>query len=137
VNQRVAARLARQELFSRRPMPTISFVIEESTLRRPLGGSAVMRAQLEQVFLYGQQRNVEIQVMPTGRRQHAGMGGPFTLMETSKGQRIAYVEVNEHSHLYCERPVVRGYEERYGILRAQGLTPSESLAFVQTLLGDL
>ncbi|SCD40034.1 Helix-turn-helix domain-containing protein [Streptomyces sp. di188] len=137
VSQRMAARLARQELFSRMPMPTISFVIEESTLRRPLGGSAVMRAQLEQILLYGQQRNVEIQVMPTDRRQHAGMGGPFTLMETSKAQRIAYVEVNEHSHLYSERPVVRGYEERYGILRAQGLTPSESLAFVQKLLGDL
>lgn len=137
VNQRVAARLARQEMFSRRTMPTISFVIEESTLRRPLGGSAVMRAQLEQLLLYGRQRNVEIQVMPTDRRQHAGMGGPFTLMETDKGQRIAYVEVNEHSHLYGDRPVVRGFEERYGILRAQGLTPSESLAYVQKLLGDL
>lgn len=45
------------------------------------------------------------------------------------------MEVNEHSHLYSERPVVRGYEERYGILRAQGLKPSESLAFVQKLLG--
>jgi hypothetical protein len=40
VNRRVAARLARQELFSRMPVPTIGFVIEESTLRRPLGGSA-------------------------------------------------------------------------------------------------
>ncbi len=58
-------------------------------------------------------------------------------METGNAQRTTYVEVNEHSHLYSERPVVRGYEERYGILRAQGLTPSESLVFVQKLLGDL
>ncbi|WP_351234627.1 helix-turn-helix transcriptional regulator [Streptomyces sp. NPDC002133] len=136
VNQRVAARLVRQEIFSRRSMPTISFVIEESSLRRPLGGREVARGQLEQILLYGHRRNVEIQVMPTERQQHAGLGGPFTLIETRKARRIAYVEVNEHSRLYSERPVVRGFEERYGILRAQGLTPTDSLSFIEKLLGD-
>ncbi|GHF48249.1 hypothetical protein GCM10018783_17010 [Streptomyces griseosporeus] len=38
IEERVAARLARQEIFSRMPQPTISFVIEEAVLRRPLGG---------------------------------------------------------------------------------------------------
>lgn len=38
VEERVAARLARQEIFSRTPMPTISFVVEESVLRRPWVG---------------------------------------------------------------------------------------------------
>ncbi|MDI3405355.1 helix-turn-helix domain-containing protein [Streptomyces cavernicola] len=136
VSQRVAARLARQQLFSRQPHPTISFVIEESSLRRPLGNRAISRGQLEQILLYGHQRNVEIQVMPTERSEHAGLGGPFTLIETREGRRISYMEVNEHSRLYTERPVVRGFEERYGILRAQGLTPSDSLSFVEKLLGD-
>lgn len=40
VAQRVAARLSRQEIFSRTPLPTISFVIEESMLHRPLGDGA-------------------------------------------------------------------------------------------------
>ncbi|MFI6877028.1 Scr1 family TA system antitoxin-like transcriptional regulator [Streptomyces sp. NPDC050400] len=136
VSQRVAARLARQEVISRRPMPTISFVIEESSLRRPIGGPAVLRGQLERLLLCGQSRNVEIQVMPTSRHEHAGLGGPFTLIETEEGRRVAYVEVNEHSRLYAERPAVRGFEERYGILRAQGLTPTESLSFVEKSLGE-
>lgn len=71
VAQRVTARLARQEIFARKPLPTISFVIEETVLRRPLGGRQVMRGQLEQILLYGQRRNVEIQVMPTEREEHA------------------------------------------------------------------
>ena len=39
IEQRVAARLARQEIFARRPRPHMSFVIEEAALRkRPLEG---------------------------------------------------------------------------------------------------
>ncbi|MFD4759470.1 helix-turn-helix domain-containing protein [Streptomyces sp. NPDC058439] len=136
VEQRVTARLARHKIFERRPLPTISFVIEESVLCRPLGGTNVMRGQLEQLLLYGQQRNVEIQVMPNAREDHAGVSGPFTLIETKEERRIAYVEVHKDSRLYTERRVVREFEEQYGLLRAQALTPRESLALIEKLLGE-
>ncbi|MFI1199847.1 helix-turn-helix domain-containing protein [Streptomyces sp. NPDC020883] len=136
IRQRTAARLDRQKIFARMPLPTISFVIEEALLRRPLGGKAVMQGQLEQILLYGQRRNVEIQVMPTDREEHAGLGGAFTLIETSKGRRIAYVEAYKDSRLHTDRKKVREIEEQYGILRAQALTPRESLAFVEKLLGE-
>ncbi|MFH9734801.1 helix-turn-helix domain-containing protein [Streptomyces sp. NPDC017260] len=136
IGQRVTARLARQEMFSRTPMPTISFVIEEFVLRRPLGGCQVMRGQLEQILLYGHRRNVEMQVMPIEREEHAGLEGPFTLIETVEGQRIAYVEAYKDSRLYTERRSVREIEDQYGILRAQALTPRESLALVEKLLGE-
>ncbi|MGG2459057.1 helix-turn-helix domain-containing protein [Streptomyces sp. RGM 3693] len=136
IRQRTAARLDRQKIFARSPLPTISFVIEEASLRRPLGGKAVMRGQLEQILLHGQRRNVEIQVLPTEREEHAGLGGAFTLLETHEGRRIAYVEAYRDSRLHAERKVVREIEEQYGILRAQALTPRESLAFVEKLLGE-
>lgn len=43
----LAARMARQSIFSRTPAPELSFVQEEATLRRPVGGVAVWRRQLE------------------------------------------------------------------------------------------
>ncbi len=134
--QRLSARLGRQEIFSVRRLPTLSFVIEESVLTRPIGGREVMRGQLEQVLLHGQRRNVEIQVMPNEREEHSGLAGPFTLIETSEGRRIAYVEVQKHSRLYTDRETVREMEVQYGILRAQALTPRESLTFVEKLLGE-
>lgn len=76
VEQRVAARLARQEIFSRRPMPTLSFVIEESVLRRPIGGWAVLQGQLEQIMLHAHRRNVEVQIMPNERTEHCGLADP-------------------------------------------------------------
>ncbi len=130
VAQRIAARLERQDGFARQPVPTISFV------RRPLGGWAVMRGQLEQILLHGQRRNVAIQVMPTDREEHAALDGPFTLIETRDGRRIAYVEGYKDSRLHTERKSVREIEEQYGILRAQALTPRESLAFFEKSLGE-
>lgn len=136
VAQRVAARMARQEIFSRDPLPTVSFVIEESVLRRPIGGRSVMHGQLEQLFLHAHRRNVEIQIMPNEQDQHCGLAGPFTLIETRDGHRMAYVEVQRDSRLYTDWATVREMEEQYGLLRAQALTPRESAAFIQDLLGD-
>lgn len=137
IEQRVAARLARQEIFSKRPAPLMSFVVEESVLQRPIGGKQVLREQLEQLLLIGQKRNVEIQVMPTARGEdHAGLGGPLTLIETAGHQRVAYVEVQEVSRLLGERRMVRAMDARYGIIRAQALNPRESLALIEKMLGE-
>lgn len=133
---RVAARLERQGIFARRPRPHLSFVIEEAVFHRRIGGEQVWRGQLEQVHLVGQTCNVEIQVMPLCRGEHAGLAGPFTLMETDDERRIAYAEVQSDSRLYVERNRVRELEATYGCLRAQALTPRESLALIEKLLGE-
>ncbi|MEU5996233.1 helix-turn-helix transcriptional regulator [Streptomyces sp. NPDC047197] len=136
VDHRVGSRLARQVVFERQPPPTISFVIEEHVLRRPLGGRDAMRGQLEEILLRGQCRNVVVQVMPIDCTEHAALDGPFSLIETHRGQRFAYVEARSDSRLFSERNPVREYEEQYGILRAQALTPRESLKLVEKLLGE-
>lgn len=136
IDQRVAARLARQAIFDRRPTPLMSFVIDESVLRRPIGGPQVLQDQLEHLLIAGQRRTVEMQVMPLRREQNAGLAGPFTLFESEGARRIAYVEVQNVSHVHTERKLVRGLEAKYATLRAQALTPQESLAYVEKLLGE-
>ncbi|MYZ37487.1 helix-turn-helix transcriptional regulator [Streptomyces sp. MnatMP-M17] len=136
IEQRLAARLARQGIFDRRPAPHLSFVVEEAVLLRPLGGAAVWRGQLEQLLLIEEKRNVEIQVMPLSRQEHAGLAGPFTLMEMKDGRRITYAEVQGDSRVHTERQRVRELERTYGTLRAQAHTPAESRALIEKLLGE-
>ncbi len=136
IEQRLEARMVRQAIFGRRPAPLVSFVIEEAVLRRPIGGANVMRETLEQILLTSQSRSVEVQVMPIEREDNAALGGPFSLIDTDKGQRVAYAEVQDHSRLYTDAGYVRTLEARYGILRSQALTPSESVAFIEKLMGD-
>ncbi|WP_322741171.1 Scr1 family TA system antitoxin-like transcriptional regulator [Streptomyces hygroscopicus] len=77
-----------------------------------------------------------IQVVPHDLEEHAALGGPFTLIETMKGRRIAYVEAHTCSRLFTDRRSVRELEEQYGLPRAQALTPRESLAHIEKLLGE-
>ncbi|MFI0978899.1 helix-turn-helix domain-containing protein [Streptomyces sp. NPDC021093] len=137
IERNVSARLARQRVFERRPAPFLSFVQEEITLRRPVGGRMVMRNQLERLLEVGQLRNVEIQVMPTDREDHAGLsGGSFMLLDPHHGPKVAHAEGALFSRVTSERKHVRVLEARYGIIRAQALNPRESLAFIDKVLGE-
>ncbi|WP_326597408.1 DUF5753 domain-containing protein [Streptomyces brevispora] len=119
VAQRLAARLDRQNRLAQRPAPLLSFVIEEAVVRRPLGGPQVIRSQLEQLLVIGRQRNVEIQIMPTERDEHAGLAGPFTLLRAKIRRRMGYVEAQSRGVVHSEPAKVQMLESAYGVLRAQ------------------
>ncbi|MFD4856859.1 helix-turn-helix domain-containing protein [Streptomyces atratus] len=136
IERHVVARLARQKVFDRQPPRVFSFVQEEVTLRRPLGGRMVMRKQLERLLEVGQRRNVEIQVMPTDREDHAGLAGSFQLLRLEKGDTVGHNESHLISRLFSHPKEIQLFEIHYGIIRAQALTPSESLAFIEKVLGE-
>ncbi|MEK9520366.1 helix-turn-helix domain-containing protein [Streptomyces venezuelae] len=137
IEQRVTARMARQDIFDRRPEPLLSFLMCESVLRRQFGGRAVLRGQLEQLLLVGQRRNVELQVMPLDCAENAGVDGPFTVITTEDGKRFVYAEAQGASVLETDpKPAVLA-AARYGIIRSQALTPRESMEFIEKLLGEL
>ncbi|MFP3987134.1 helix-turn-helix transcriptional regulator [Streptomyces sp. E11-3] len=137
IEEYVAGRLARHDVFSRKPPPFLSFVQEEVTLRRPVGGTMVMRGQLERLLEVGQLRNVEIQVMPTDCEDHAGLAGAFRLIDPHTGPKVGYIEQQRFSRVIPERQEVRRLEATYGIIQAQALTPRESLAFIEKVLGEI
>ncbi|MEU0128402.1 helix-turn-helix transcriptional regulator [Streptomyces sp. NPDC006289] len=137
IEQRTTARLARQRIFNRWPAPLLSFVLEEPVLRKPFGGKAVLRGQLEQLLLTGQQRNVEIQVIPMDREDNAGVDGPFTVITRRSGDQVVYAEVQGRSSLVTDRGEARLAAARYGIIRSQALAPRETLGYIETLLGEL
>ncbi|MEV0022358.1 Scr1 family TA system antitoxin-like transcriptional regulator [Streptomyces atroolivaceus] len=102
--------------------------------QRSIGGEAVHRAQLEQLLALGQIRTPESQVMPTSRDEHAGLGGPFILLTPGGRSQLAYVEVQNVSRLITEPDEVRILAARHGSIRAQALTPSDSLTAIKELL---
>ncbi|GHF98217.1 Scr1 family TA system antitoxin-like transcriptional regulator [Streptomyces filamentosus] len=137
IEKRLADRLARQVLFEKRPAPTISFVIEESVFHRPMGGRDAFREQIRRIAEVAALRNVHLQIMPNERTEHPALEGQFTLL-TLKGKReVAYAEGYGTARLFTELEEARTYAERYGIMRAQALTPPESLEHLKQLLGEL
>src|SRR5690606_21737994 len=116
--------------------PTLTFVQEEVTLRRPLGGRSVLRRQLQHLLRMAQLRHVEIQVMPTDREDHAGMGGELQVLKLRDGSTVGYAAGQLTTHLMSGAKESQVLELRYGIIRAQALSPRESLAFIEKALGE-
>ncbi|WP_409238002.1 helix-turn-helix domain-containing protein [Streptomyces sp. PA5.6] len=136
IENRVASRMSRQEILTSWPPPMITAVIEETVLRRPLGGLEVHKEQLEQLLHCGRLRNMELQVMPTDRSEHAGMGGAFVLLTPKGKTQLGYTEAQSSSRLIADPEEVRILAARYGSIRAQALTMRESLALIENILKE-
>ncbi|MGX1027309.1 Scr1 family TA system antitoxin-like transcriptional regulator [Streptomyces sp. SAI-097] len=137
IDQRVTARLARQDIFDRQPAPLLGFVMTEAVLRQRYGGTDVLRGQLEYLLLIGQKRNVEIKIMPLDCEDNAGVNGPFTIVTRKDGNKFVYSEAHAISSLVADPEQTVLAAARYGIIRSQALSPRESSQFIEKLLGEL
>ncbi|MFJ2432043.1 helix-turn-helix domain-containing protein [Streptomyces anulatus] len=136
IERLVAARMARQVVFDRRPAPLLTFVQEESTLRRRTGGRMVLRRQLEHLLELSQLRHVEIQVMPMEAEEHAGLGGSHRILKLKDGKAVGLNEIQLISGLISDPRQVQILEMRYNLIRSQALTPRLSREFIEKLLGE-
>ncbi|MFJ9639996.1 helix-turn-helix domain-containing protein [Streptomyces sp. NPDC101178] len=132
----LAGRMARQSIFSRTPAPELSFVQEEATLRRPVGGVAVWRRQLENLLRLSELPFVDIQVMPTARWDHPGTGGRIQVLKFADGSAVGRADDEFAGRPISHPKQLRILELRYGITQARALTPEESRAFIEQVLGE-
>ncbi|MEV0976773.1 helix-turn-helix transcriptional regulator [Streptomyces sp. NPDC049915] len=137
IERETAARVARKAVFEREPAPTLSFVQEQVTLERPYGGRAVLRRQLEHLLELAQLRNVTLQVMPTDVEEHAGSSGRIQVLKFADGTSIGRCVGAFNGRPVSSPRDLRILELRYGMIRAQALTPRESQIFIERALGRL
>lgn len=137
IEQGAAARVARKSIFNRDPAPALSFIQEQVTLERPLGGKMVLRRQLEHLLEVGQLRNVSVQVMPTDREEHSGMAGLIEVLKFGDGTAIGRSDGAFNGRPVSNPKDLRILELRYGMIRSQALPPRESMACIEQALGRL
>ena len=131
------ARADRQRLLQHRPNTAFSFIIEEHVLLRHTGGSGVTRGLIDHVLGVADLRNVAVQIMPLVQQTHAGLHGPLQLLETPDNTWFGYLEGQQSGQLVSDRKVVSVLQGRYARMRAQALSPSESVSLLHRMRGDL
>jgi hypothetical protein len=139
VDRRVSLRLKRQDLLNGPTPPQVWSVIDEGALRRPVGGAAVMRAQLERLLEVAKLRHVTIQVVPFSRGGHAAAGGSFTVLRFSEPEvpDVVYIE-QLTSALYLDKlDDVDHYLEVMNHLSTEALTPPQSVKFITEIIRDM
>jgi len=133
----VSGRISRQKLLERkRPRPMLNFILEEVVLHRPLGSPEILRAQLRHLRSCAELPFLGLQVMPTVRQPHASLDGPLVLLETPEHEHLAYIEAQRISFLVDDPDEVSVYQQKYGMLRSQALTPEETKSLLDDLLGE-
>ncbi|MER7661020.1 MULTISPECIES: helix-turn-helix transcriptional regulator [unclassified Streptomyces] len=136
IETQITNRVRRQEILTRTHPPTISFVMWEAILMDRIGGDEVYEDQLRHLRACAELPGVSLQVMPFGRTNHAGLDGPFTMLETPDHQLLGYTESQRGSQLVSDPDEVSILSCKYAMLRAQALNPEETKGLLDRLLGE-
>jgi Domain of unknown function (DUF5753)/Helix-turn-helix domain len=138
IDRRVSLRLKRQELLTGPKPPRVWSVIDEGALRRPVGGPAVMRAQLKRLSEVAGMRNVTIQVVPFRMGGHAAAGGAFTVLRFSDADvpDLVYIEQLTSALYLDKREDVDHYMEVMNRLSVEALTPAMTARFLAEIIRD-
>ncbi|MFD3721182.1 Scr1 family TA system antitoxin-like transcriptional regulator [Streptomyces sp. NPDC058674] len=137
IELQTARRIERQEILHRPVPPTLSFVIWEAALRDRIGGDGVHREQLLHLRACADRPAISLQVLPLGITTHAGLAGPFTLLETPEFQHLAYSETQRGSILVRDPNEVSILTQKYAMLRSQALNFAETKGLLDRLLGEV
>jgi transcriptional regulator with XRE-family HTH domain len=133
---KVTARMERQQILQRKCPPTMSFIVWEPALHLGIGGPAVRRDQLRRLRECAELPGLSLQFLPMKTSAHAGLNGPFTLLETPDHQHLAYTEGQRGSQWVSDPNEVSILARKYAMLRSQALSPHESKSLLDRLLGD-
>jgi transcriptional regulator with XRE-family HTH domain len=138
IDRRVSLRMKRQQLLTQPDAPELWAVLDEASLRRPLGGRTVMRAQLEHLLQITDLPNVTLQVVPFDAGPHAAAGGPFTILRFPEPDLPDLVYLEQlNSALYLDQPdAVIDYVAVMDQLCVQAETGTASKDLLRALLRE-
>jgi hypothetical protein len=136
VEERVNARLSRQDRLRSAQPPLRWAVIDESVLRRQVGSEECMYKQLAWLLEQVDTPDSKVQVMPFSAGPHSLMGGALTLLTLPNGSNMAYEEGIQVGHLYEDRDSVKKWRRQYEVLRANALPPAASAELIRDAMED-
>ena len=131
--------MARKQMLQRPDAPRLWAVLDEAVLRRPIGGRAVLREQIESLIEAVEQPNVRLQVIPFESGGHAAAGGAFSILRFPH-QDMPDVVYIEHltSGLYLDKEEdVDHYAAAMGRLIIEAEPPSRTPEILRAVLDDL
>jgi hypothetical protein len=133
VETAAAVRLGRQDRLTGPEPMALHVVLDESAVRREVGGPAVLREQLAHLLAMGELPHVTIQVVPFSAGAYALSSGRFVLVD--------YSGENEPSNVYVEYPAggawledgktVRGLAALFEDAAKTALSPGDSAHLIQ------
>ncbi|MFC8075162.1 Scr1 family TA system antitoxin-like transcriptional regulator [Streptomyces sp. NPDC057307] len=128
--ERVAVLAERQATLVRRRPPTLLVVMDESCIRRPVGGPEVMGEQLERLVAFAALPNTVLQIAPYDIGERRPFNLPLYILTLSDRTVMAYAESQIQGHLDRQSAFVLPALADYHQLQAESLSQAESVAMI-------
>jgi transcriptional regulator with XRE-family HTH domain len=93
IDEQVTARLKRREILDRDNPPALWVIVDESVLRRPVGGRYVMREQVGYLIEASRRPHISVQVIPSAVGAYRGLwAGGFAIADFGDAPAVGYQE---------------------------------------------
>jgi transcriptional regulator with XRE-family HTH domain len=138
VDRRITLRLRRQDRLTGDNPLNLWAIIDESVVRRIVGGPGAMSEQLQRLLDAGEQTNVTIQILPFTAGEHVFLGGSAALLEFPERAHsdVVYLEGLAGDY-YEEQPQeVERYRQEFERLAENALPADATAAMIKRLRDD-
>ncbi|MEV7871344.1 helix-turn-helix transcriptional regulator [Streptomyces sp. NPDC088124] len=123
--------LAERQAALERPNPPIVIaVLDESCIRRMVGGSEVMGAQLAQLVAFADQSYTMLQIVPFAIGERCPFSRVVNLLTLADRSVVSYVESQTRGYLDRDIPTVVPLVRAYHQLQAEALSQAASVALI-------
>ncbi|MFJ8230721.1 helix-turn-helix domain-containing protein [Streptomyces sp. NPDC094448] len=131
--ERVAILAERQHAVARPRPPMVIAVLDESCVRRRVGGRQVMRAQLDRLVEFAEEPNTILQIAPFEIGERRPVNLPLYLLTMADRSLMAYAESQTQGHFDRHIPSVVPQLTAYHQLQAVSASQAESVAMIHEL----
>ncbi|MGH3564711.1 MAG: helix-turn-helix domain-containing protein [Pseudonocardia sp.] len=133
----VASRMARQTVLTRSSAPQFFAVVDEGALRRPVGEPGVMHRQLHHLLGATERPHVTLRVVPLTSGAHAGLRGPFAILEFAEEPALVYLE-NHGTEMFLEEETdLAAYRLALGTILQVALAPAATTELIAQIAAEL
>ncbi|MFE3522034.1 helix-turn-helix domain-containing protein [Streptomyces sp. NPDC059161] len=129
--ERLSLLAQRQASLDRSPAPLVYVVLDESCVRRTVGGPHVMSAQLERLIEFAELPSTVLQVAPYDLGERRAFDLPVTLLTLPDRAHVAYAESAQQGRLERDMRFVQPLLTAYHQLQAEALSQAASVAVIE------
>jgi transcriptional regulator with XRE-family HTH domain len=130
----VAERITRKRaIFDREDPPFIWALMDESVLAPPVGGSKVMKAQLQHLLELANLSHVIVRIIPTSSGAHLGIDGPFQVISL-EARDVAYSGAQNGGRLIEGTGEVKEFAVKFDRIGAKAASEDGSRTLIEHYL---
>jgi transcriptional regulator with XRE-family HTH domain len=135
LEQKVRARLERQDVLARDRPPKLWAIVDEGVLRRLVGGRGVMTEQLDHLVTMSESSRAVIQVLPFSAEDAPGVDGPAALFEFENQPSVAYLEGWSAGQVVEDPAEVADVATALSMIKGCALSPRDSRQLIKEIRG--